>query len=92
MAVTAYALVALYRQACAGVKGVANADIQTLRSQLWKVPAEVRQEARRVRVSLPESWEGRALWQQTLQAVGQDTQQVQQVQQVGERPGTPLAT
>jgi Transposase DDE domain group 1 len=89
VAVTAYALVALYRQACGGIEGVANADIQTLRSRLWKVPAEVRREARRVRVSLAESWEGRAVWQQTLQAVGQ---YAGQCQQVGEPPGTQQAS
>lgn len=89
VAVTAYALVALYRQACVGVEGVANADIQTLRSRLWKVPAEVKREARRVRVSLPENWEGRVVWQQTLQAVGQYPQPVHQG---GEPPGTPLAS
>ena len=70
VAVAAYALAVLYKEACAAVAGVANADIQTLRSRLWKVPAEVRQEARRVRVSLPEGWPGRSLWERTLQAVG----------------------
>lgn len=86
VAVAAYALVVLYREACAGVAGVANADVQTLRSRLWKVPAEVRQEARRVRVSLPGSWPERSVWEQTLQAVGQ---YVGQLQQVGEPPGPP---
>src|SRR5262249_44773626 len=89
VALTAYALVVLYREACAAVEGVANADIQTLRSQLWKVPAEVKREARWVRVSLPSQWEGRAVWEQTLQAVGQH---IGQVQQVGEPPGTQQAT
>jgi hypothetical protein len=89
VAVTAYALVVLYRQACAAVEGVANADIQTLRSQLWKVPAEVTREARGVRVSLPSQWEGRAVWQQTFQAVGQ---YVGRLHQVGEPPGTQQAT
>ena len=86
VALTAYALVVLYREACAGVEEVANADIQTLRSRLWKVPAEVRQEARRVRVSLPANWSERPLWEQTLQAVGH---YVGQLQQVGEPPGPP---
>lgn len=89
VAVTAYALVALYRQACAGIEGVATAEVPTLRSRLWKVPAEVRTEARRVRVSLPHDWEGREVWQQTLQAVGH---YVGQVRQVGEPPGTQQAS
>jgi hypothetical protein len=86
VAVTAYALAVLYREACAAVEGVANADIETLRSRLWKVPAEVRPEARRVRVSLPGGWPERAVWEQTLQAVGQ---YAGQLQQVGEPPGPP---
>jgi len=89
VAVAAYALAVLYREACAAVAGVAIADIETLRSRLWKVPAEVRQEARRVRVSLPASWPGRAVWEQTLQAVGHH---VGQLQQVGEPPGPPQAS
>ena len=86
VAVAAYALAVLYREACAAVAGVANADIQTLRSRLWKVPAEVRQEARRVRVSLPAGWSERAVWEQTLRAVGH---YAGQLQQVGEPPGPP---
>jgi hypothetical protein len=84
VAMAAYALVALYRQACAGIEGVATADVQTLRDRLWKVPAEVKREARRARVSLPGNWEGRLEWEQTLQAVGQ---YAGQLQQVGEPPG-----
>ena len=86
VAVAAYALAALYREACAAVAGVANCDIQTLRGRLWKVPAEVRREARRVRVSMPGGWPARALWEQTVQAVGQ---YAGQLQQVGEPPGPP---
>jgi Transposase DDE domain group 1 len=86
VAVAAYALAVLYREACAAVAGVANADVQTLRGRLWKVPAEVRQEARRVRVSLPGSWAERAVWQQTLQVVGQ---YAGSLPQLGEPPGPP---
>jgi Transposase DDE domain group 1 len=89
VALTAYALGVLYREACAAVEEVANADIQTLRSRLWKVPAEVKRETRRVRVSLPSQWEGRAVWEQTFQAVGQ---YVGQMQQVGQPPGTQQAS
>jgi hypothetical protein len=86
VAVAAYALAVLYKEACAAVEGVANCDIQTLRRRLWKVPAEVRLEARRVRVSLPAGWAERAVWEQTPQAVGQ---YAGQLQQVGEPPGPP---
>jgi hypothetical protein len=86
VAVAAYALAVLYREACAAVEGVANADLQTLRNRLWKVPAEVRQEARRVRVSLPGGWAERGVWEKTLQAVGH---YAGQLQQVGEPPGPP---
>jgi len=55
--VTAYALVVLYRQACAAVEGVSNAEVQTLRNRLWKVPAEVVRRSGEVRVSLPGDWE-----------------------------------
>jgi hypothetical protein len=84
VAVAAYALVVLYREACAGIEAVRNADIQTLRSRLWKVPAEVRREARRVRVSLPGGWQDREVWEQTLQSV---SRHVEQLQEVGEPPG-----
>jgi Transposase DDE domain group 1 len=86
VAVAAYALAALYKEACAAIAGVAKADIQTLRRRLWKVPAEVRQEARRVRVSLPGNWSERAVWEQTLHAVGH---YAGHLQQVGEPPGPP---
>jgi len=84
VAVAAYALVALYREACAGIEEVAKADVATMRHRLWKVPAEVRRESRRVRVSLPGGWEDRALWAGTLQAVGRHASVLRQV---GEPPG-----
>lgn len=82
--VAAYALAALYRQACAGVEEVANADIETLRSRLWKVPGEVTRRGGAVRVSLPGEWQDGALWQETLRAV---QRQAAALQQVGEPPG-----
>ena len=69
VAVAAYALAALWREACAGIEGVEDADLESLRRRWWKVPAEVRTEARRVRVSFPAEWEGRAAWTRTLGAV-----------------------
>jgi hypothetical protein len=84
LAVTAYALVVLYREACAGVEEVAKATVQTLRSQYWKVPAEVVRGEGVVTVSLPGDWEFRPLWEQTLQAV---RQHATMLQSVGEPPG-----
>ncbi len=69
VAVAAYALAALWREACAGIEGVEDANLESLRRRMWKVPAEVRTEARRVRVSFPAGWEGRAAWTETLGAV-----------------------
>jgi hypothetical protein len=69
VAVVAYSLVVLYREACAKVAGVANARVETLRSRLWKVPAEVKSERGGVRVSFPANWEYRDVWTQTVLAV-----------------------
>ena len=79
----------LYRQACSAIEGVGDADIQTLRSRLWKVPAEVVRRSGEVRVSLPGEWEHRQLWEQSLQAV---RQHAERVKQVGEPPGPAQAS
>lgn len=84
LAVVAYALVVLYRQACAGVEEVAKAEVETLRNRYWKVPAEVTRVEGMVRVSLPADWEGRPVWEQTLRAV---RHQAAALLQVGEPPG-----
>jgi hypothetical protein len=86
VAVAAYALVVLYRQACCGVEGVGNAEVGTLRSRLWKVPGEVIKRAGEVRVRLPRDWEARHTWEQTLSAV---RQHAALLQRVGEPPGGP---
>jgi hypothetical protein len=86
LAVAAYALVVLYREACGGIDEVAKAAVGTLRDQYWKVPAEVARGGAAVRVSLPSDWEYRSVWEQTLLAVGQHTTAVQAV---GEPPGAP---
>ena len=79
VAVVSYALVVLYREACAGIEEVANAEVESLRNKLWKVPAEVVQEAGRVRVRLPGDWANRQTWEQTLEAVRQHREKLQQV-------------
>jgi hypothetical protein len=84
LAVAAYALVVLYREACASVEEVARATVETLRSRYWKVPAEVVRGEGAVRVSLPKDWEYRPVWEQTLGAVRQHTTTLQSV---GEPPG-----
>ena len=84
LAVAAYALVVLYREACCGIDEVAKAAVETLRSQYWKVPAEVVLGEGAVRVSLPGDWEYRSVWEQTLQAV---RQHATTLQSVGEPPG-----
>jgi hypothetical protein len=83
-AVAAYALVVLYREACAGVDEVARATVQTLRDQYWKVPAEVKRGGGAVRVSLPGDWEYRPIWEQTLLAA---RRHATALQSVGEPPG-----
>lgn len=88
--VAAYALVVLYREACAGVEAVAKATVQTLRSQYWKVPGEVVRRNRIVQVNLPRDWENRSVWEQTLLAVGRHATTLLSV---GEPPGvSPQAT
>jgi hypothetical protein len=85
VAAVAYALVALYREACQGIEGVATADVQTLRQKQWKAPAEVRREARRVRVSMPCNWQGRDDWERTIRAVCQHVARLAQARE----PPTP---
>ena len=84
VAVTAYALVVLYRQACAAVEGVGNAEVETLRNRLWKVPAEVVEHNGAVRVRLPCNWEYRHTWEETLLAV---RQHVTRLNQMNKPPG-----
>jgi hypothetical protein len=86
VAVAAYALVVLYRQACSGIEGVADAEVGTLRERLWKVPAEVVKRAGEVRVRLPGAWEQRQTWEQTLLAV---RRHAGLLRRVGEPPGGP---
>ena len=86
VAVAAYALVVLYRQAAAAVEGVGDADLQTLRERLWKVPAGVTEQGGVVRVSMAAAWPGRVAWEQSLLAV---RQHVEALAGVGEPPGPP---
>ncbi|MBY0228463.1 MAG: hypothetical protein K2W96_04195 [Gemmataceae bacterium] len=58
------------------------------------MPAEVRTEARRVRVSFPAEWEGRAAWTQTPGAVDAFVGRLAQAAQGGPAgpPGEPPET
>jgi hypothetical protein len=90
LAVVAYALVVLYREACRSLDGVARATVRTLRGQYWKVPAEVARGEGAVRVNLPVDWEYREAWEQTLSAV---RRHATALLPVGEPPGaSPQAT
>jgi hypothetical protein len=84
VAVVAYALVALYREASAALAEVATADVGTLRQRLWKVPAAVSAASGVVRVSLPGDWPQGGLWGQALQAVHG---YAARITQAGEAPG-----
>jgi hypothetical protein len=86
VAVVAYALVVLYREACADGGGVGNADVQSLRDGLGKVPAELAQGARGVRLSLPAEWPYRQTWELTPQAV---RRHAERLAEVGQPPGPP---
>jgi hypothetical protein len=85
-AVVAYALGVLYREACADGGGVGNADVQSLRDGLGKVPAELAQGARGVRLSLPAEWPYRQTWELTPQAV---RRHAERLAEVGQPPGPP---
>jgi hypothetical protein len=65
----AYALVVLFRQACAALPGVATATVATLRQRLWKVGAVVVTGVRRLWLHVSEAWQYRPLWQAALAAV-----------------------
>jgi hypothetical protein len=84
LAVVAYALVVLYREACASLEEIANAEVDTLRKLLWKVPAEVVRGKKGIHLSLPGDWEYGPTWEQSLQAV---RQHATRLPPVGQPPG-----
>jgi hypothetical protein len=65
----AYAVVALFREASAGVEEVATASVGALRQRLWKVGAVVVTRARRVWLHVSEAWPYRGVWQRVHEAV-----------------------
>jgi hypothetical protein len=91
VAVVAYALVVLYREACAAcVEGVGKADVQSLRDTQWKVPGELVWEEDQFRLSLPGDWPYRQTWEQSLQALRQHAERLAEVGQPPGWPGQPV--
>jgi hypothetical protein len=85
VAVVAYALVVLFREAVQALgEEVATANVETLRRRLWKVPGELRVGTEVVRLSLPGDWPDGDLWQQVLQAA---QRRAAALTPVGEPPG-----
>lgn len=66
----AYAIVVLFREACASVVEVAVASVESLRQRLWKAGAVVVTSVRRVCLQVSASWPYRQVWQQSYAAVG----------------------
>jgi hypothetical protein len=67
----AYALVVLHREATAVVPEVAQAEVSTLRQQLWKVGAVVQSSVRRIWFHFSETWPYRELFVRVYEAVRQ---------------------
>jgi len=79
----AYAIVVLFREAAAGVEGVACASVGTLRQRLWKVGAVVVTSARRVWLHVRESWPYRGVWLRVQAAVAHFVRQLAEREPVG---------
>jgi hypothetical protein len=67
--VVAYALVVLFREACAAIPEVAQAPVGTLRQRLWKVGAWMTKSVRRLWFRLSETWPCQGLWVRVQQAL-----------------------
>ena len=65
----AYAIVVLFREACAEVAEVATSSVGSLRQRLWKVGAVVVTTARRVGFHVSASWPYQRVWQRAYAAV-----------------------
>lgn len=83
----AYALVVLHREATAAVPEVAQAEVSTLRTRLWKVAAVVKTSVRRIWFHCCATWPYRELWYQVQQALAQFVIAVRQARSVV--PGAP---
>jgi len=76
--VMAYALVILHREATAAIPEVAQAQVNTLRTKLWKVGAIVKTSVRRIWFHFSETWPHRELWQRVYAAIVEFVAQVKQ--------------
>jgi hypothetical protein len=85
--VLAYAIVVLFRQACASVADVATASVETLRARLWKVGAVLVSRPRLLRLRVSATWPGVGLWGAVWEATQGFVTQVTGPRRVGETPG-----
>jgi Transposase DDE domain group 1 len=77
VAVVAYALVVLFREANAEVEEVATAQVGTLRQRLWKVTARVVVGGKRIGIHLSSLWPGQELWGRVQEAVRRFVREVE---------------
>ena len=90
--VIAYALVILHREATAAIPEVAQAQVHTLRTMLWKVGAIVQTSVRRIWFHFSETWPHQDLWQRVYAAIVEFVAQVRQGREGNlTTPGTPSA-
>jgi hypothetical protein len=87
--VVAYALVVLYREACASVPEVGAATVGTLRERLGRVAAVVRVRPRQVAVVVSAAWPRAAAWVAIQTAVTAYVEAVRSARSVG--PPAPVA-
>jgi hypothetical protein len=78
----AYALVVLHREATAALPEVAQAEVGTLRSRLWKVAAVVKTSVRRIWFHCCATWPYQELWAQVQHALTQFVAEVQHARTV----------
>jgi hypothetical protein len=86
----AYALVVLHREATAALPEVAQAEVSTLRSRLWKVAAVVKTSVRRIWFHFSAVWPNGELWVRVQQALMQFVAEVHQARTVCLPAGTEL--
>jgi Transposase DDE domain group 1 len=79
--VIAFALAILHREATAAIPEVAKAQVNTLRTKLWKVGAIVKTSVRRIWFHFSETWPHQELWQRVYAAIVEFVGQVQQIRQ-----------
>ena len=78
--VMAYALVILHREATAAISEVAQAQVNTLRTKLWKVGALVKTSVRRIWFHFSESWPYQELWQRVYASLIEFVAQIRRSQ------------